>query len=79
MIGDAEFEVLIKSTDAYGAPFLKKEIKVDRLIKPEEFTRFKTGGKENNFIAQAVVHVQGNLLSNCNNFIKKEFNQNFTI
>lgn len=79
LIGDAEFEVLIKSTDAYGAPFLKKEIKVDRLIKPEEFTRFKTGGKENNFIAQAVVHVQGNLLSNYNNFIKKEFNQNFTI
>ncbi|MXV16902.1 hypothetical protein [Hufsiella ginkgonis] len=52
-------------------------LKVDRLIRPEQFTRLMTGGKSNGSIVEAYIHVQGDKLFGGRNFKKIRFNQNY--
>ncbi len=52
--------------------------KIDRYIRPEEFTRLKTGAAANDFETEAIIHFQGTILKTEENHIRIPFNQNFT-
>lgn len=52
--------------------------KIDRFIRPEEFTRLKTGSANNKFETEAIIHFQGAILKTDENHIKVPFNQLFT-
>lgn len=79
LIGDNFFESTIKIRNVFGKAELKKETINIRIIKPEEFARLKTGGQQNQYKVRAYIHVQGSLLASKQNFIGKEFDQNFQI
>lgn len=49
--------------------------KLEKMMRPEEFTNLRTGGKQNGFMVDGVVHRQGNLFHNGLSFKKITFNQ----
>ena len=52
-------------------------LKIDRLVRPEAFTKLACGGTENGCRVEAYIHVQGTPLFNGRNFKKIRFNQNY--
>jgi hypothetical protein len=52
-------------------------LKVDRILRPDAFSRLKTGGTDNGCNVEAYIHVQGDSLFNGRNFKKIRFNQNY--
>lgn len=79
LIGDALFYDP-SSTITIAEKFSQTDainLKVDRLVRPEFFTRLKTGGISNNCIVEAYIHVQGDKLFNGWNYKKIRFNQNY--
>lgn len=52
---------------------------LEYIIRPEEFVSLKTGGPENNYRVEGIMHVQGKQLSKNTNFKRVRFNQNFSL
>jgi hypothetical protein len=52
-------------------------LKVDRIVRPEFFTRLASGGSASDYKCEAYIHVQGAPLFNGRNFKKIKFNQNY--
>lgn len=52
-------------------------LKLDRLVRPEEFMRLQTGGTINQGRVEGYMHVQGTQIHNGRNHKKMKFNQNF--
>lgn len=51
--------------------------KTEKLVKPEDFARLRTGGKQNSYKAEAYIHVQGDPLFDGENFNKVKFSQQY--
>lgn len=51
-------------------------LKLDRIIKPEQFAFLKTGGEKNDHVVEGYMHLQGDLLED-RSHIKVYFKQNF--
>lgn len=54
-----------------------RSLLVDKLMRPEEFVRLRTGGPNNQYRVEAVLHKQGDMVLNGQNHIKMSFNQNY--
>lgn len=52
-----------------------KSLKIDRIVRPERFARLKTGSTQNNNIVEAIMHVQGHLMADHNNYLQIQFQQ----
>ena len=79
LIGDGVFEETSETATAAGqfSASQTKSIKFERIIRPEEFTRLKTGSPQNNFKVEGYMHVQGMSQKNGLSFAKATFNQNY--
>lgn len=77
LIGDDFYEEMSKTSTAAGqfSASRTRSLKLDRLVRPEEFMSLKTGGPANDFRVEGYLHCQGNALSR--NHIKMAFNQNY--
>lgn len=75
--GDVCFEETSSTTTAAGqfSASRTKSIKFDRLIRPEQFNRLRTGGEQNAFVVEGYIHLQGNVSSKENSDSKIKFNQ----
>ncbi|MBS0645190.1 MAG: TraM recognition domain-containing protein [Verrucomicrobia bacterium] len=80
LIGDGLFEDTSETATAAGqfSASQTKSIKIQRIVRPEDFVRLRTGGSQNNFRVDGYLHVQGSTLKNGFNHLKIQFNQNFT-
>jgi type IV secretory pathway TraG/TraD family ATPase VirD4 len=82
LIGDAFFEDASSSVTV-SKDFSQtkgKSLKLERLIRPEDFVRLKTGGHLNGYRVEGYLHKQGDPISHLGqNFTKITFNQNFSI
>lgn len=79
LIGDAFFEDQSDSV-TYSKNFSQSKstgLKLDRLVRPEEFARLKTGGPANNNRVEGYLHKQGDALLNNMNHTKMLFNQSY--
>ncbi|UAY53183.1 type IV secretory system conjugative DNA transfer family protein [Ferruginibacter albus] len=78
LIGEA-FYLDTSKTASFSGKFSgsnTKSLKIDKAIRPEQFTRLKNGSPGNNFIVEGYMHLQSaNLLEG--NYLKVAFNQNF--
>ena len=54
-----------------------RSLSIDKLLRPEDFVRLKTGGPLNNFRVEGVIHKQGDVLLNGQNHVKMVFNQHY--
>ena len=78
LFGDAFFEDESEST-TYSQNFGKtksKSLKLERMVRPEEFVKLRTGGPLNNFQVEGYLHRQGDALLKGLNQTKMVFNQN---
>ncbi len=80
LIGEGFFEEMSRQTSVSGqfSASKTKSLKIDKIIRPEEFPRLKTGGMKNKGRVAAYLHFQGNVLSTDESFIKATFDQNYT-
>lgn len=79
LIGDAFFEDQSDSV-TYSKNFSQSKstgLKLDRLVRPEEFARLKTGGPANNNQVEGYLHKQGDALLKKMNHTKMLFNQSY--
>jgi len=79
LIGDAFFEEQSDSV-TYSRQFSKSKstsLKIDRIVRPEEFARLRTGGPNNKFWVEGYLHRQGDVVARDQNYIKMLFNQNY--
>lgn len=79
LIGDGVYADVSRTTTAFERnPTSRTEsVRIDRLVRPEEFARLKTGSPSNDFEAEAYMHVQGNTFRDSGNYRKVPFNQNY--
>ena len=78
LFGDAFFEDESHSTTIsqnFGQT-KSKSLKLERMVRPEEFVRLRTGGPLNNFQVEGYFHRQGDPLLKGLNHTKMQFNQN---
>lgn len=54
-----------------------RSLLVDKVMRPEEFVRLKTGGPINNFRVEGLLHKQGDMVINGQNHTKMVFNQHY--
>ena len=75
--GDVCFEETSSTSTAAGqfSASRTKSIKFDRMIRPEQFNRLRTGGEQNAFMVEGYIHLQGNVSQNGNSDSKIKFNQ----
>ena len=80
LIGDAYFEDQTESTTVSEnfATTRGRSLKLERVVRPEEFVRLKTGGPLNSYRVAGYLHRQGNSILNGQNHVKMTFNQNYT-
>lgn len=81
LIGEAFFEDASSSVTV-SKDFSQtkgKSLKLERLVRPEDFVRLKTGGPINNFQVEGFLHKQGDPIHKGLNHTKITFNQNFSI
>ncbi|MGA0556820.1 type IV secretory system conjugative DNA transfer family protein [Larkinella sp. VNQ87] len=52
-----------------------QSLKLERVVRPEQFQSLKTGGPKNNYRVEAYLHRQGDALFNGVNYLKTNFNQ----
>ena len=79
LIGDAYFEDQTEST-TYSENFAQtrgRSLKLERVVRPEEFVRLKTGGPLNDYRVSGYLHRQGDSVMDGQNHLKMNFNQNF--
>ncbi|RDB07843.1 type IV secretory system conjugative DNA transfer family protein [Runella aurantiaca] len=79
LIGDAFFEDKSHSVTVAQnfAQTRSKSLKLERVVRPEELVRLKTGGPMNNFRVEGYLHRQGDALLKGLNHTKMMFNQNY--
>ena len=81
LIGDAYFE------DVSGSVTVAKDfsrthsqsLKLERVVRPEEFVRLKTGGPPNSYRVEGYLHRQGEPVLNGLNHKKMAFNQHYLL
>lgn len=81
LIGDAFFEDASSSVTV-SKDFSQtrgKSLKLERLVRPEEFVRLKTGGQLNHFRVEGFLHRQGDAIHKGQNHLKITFLQNFSL
>ena len=81
LIGDG-FIIDESESTHYGKDFSKgttKSYKLERLVRPEEFIRLKTGGDNNGNIVEGIIHRQGDTIDMGLNHKKIFFKQNYKI
>lgn len=78
LIGDTMFEDTSKTATMSGnfSSSNTKTVKIDREIRPEQFSKLKTGGTVNELIVGAYMHIQGQNI-NGDSYIKIHFKQDF--
>jgi TraM recognition site of TraD and TraG/Type IV secretory system Conjugative DNA transfer len=79
LLGDTYKEISTESVTMSGDNFSKtnnKSIELEKVLRPEEFSSFATGGEPNNFKVQAIMYRQGNTMANGLNYLKVSFDQN---
>jgi len=54
-----------------------RNLKIDKALRAEQFSRLKTGTAKNNFIVEAYMHLQGYSDAANFNYIKLDFDQNY--
>lgn len=79
LIGDAYFEDRSESvTVAQNFSQTRgKSLKLERLVRPEEFAKLRTGGPLNNFLVEGYLYLQGESLFNGRNHVKMTFSQTY--
>lgn len=81
LIGDAFFEDASSSVTV-SKDFSQtkgKSLKLERLVRPEDFVRLRTGSPLNNFQVEGFLHKQGDPIHKGLNHTRITFNQNFSI
>ncbi|RRA98643.1 type IV secretory system conjugative DNA transfer family protein [Larkinella rosea] len=79
LIGDIYFEEESQSTTV-AENFSKtksQSLKLERLVRPEEFVQLKTGGPLNNFLVEGYLHRQGDRVLKGFNHVKMTFSQQY--
>ncbi|MCF2491121.1 type IV secretory system conjugative DNA transfer family protein [Dyadobacter sp. CY347] len=79
LIGDAFFEDHGDSV-TYAKNFSHSHstsFKLERVVRPEEFVRLRTGGPNNKFFVEGYLHRQGDVIFKGQNHIKMLFQQNY--
>lgn len=79
LIGDGLFEEKSETSTAAGqfSSSHTKSLKIERVVRPEEFARLKTGGTFNRLHVEGYLHVQGCTLVTGLNHLKIQFDQNY--
>ncbi|MFD2520386.1 type IV secretory system conjugative DNA transfer family protein [Emticicia soli] len=79
LIGDAYFEDETSShTVAKEFSHTRgKSLKLERMVRPEDFVRLKTGGNANEGRVEGYLHRQGDSVYKGQNFVKMTFKQNY--
>ncbi len=79
LIGDAYFEDQSESvTVAQNFSQTRgTSLKLERLVRPEQFGSLRTGGPLNDFKVDGYLHLQGDRLPSGRNHLKMTFNQNY--
>lgn len=79
LIGDVYFEEESQSTTVAQnfSQTRSQSLKLERLVRPEEFVRLKTGGPLNNFLVEGYLHRQGDRVLKGFNHVKMTFNQQY--
>ena len=54
-----------------------KSVKLERIVRPEEFVSLKTGSPNNSYVVEGYMHFQGDTLDNGSSHIKATFNQKY--
>jgi hypothetical protein len=54
-------------------------IELEKMVRPEQIVRLKTGGPTNDFITEAYVHRPGDPFATGSNYLKMKFRQNYSI
>ncbi|WP_375445947.1 type IV secretory system conjugative DNA transfer family protein [uncultured Fibrella sp.] len=77
LIGDAFFEDVSESTTVAQnfSQTRGRSLKLERLVRPEEFSRLLTGGPKNGLRVEAYIHRQGDVFPNGYNHMKLTFKQ----
>lgn len=80
LIGETFVEIETKGTNVSKDMSQNRsvQIKLEKAIRPEEFVRLRTGGPDNKFFVQGVLHRQGDSIIGGKNYIKLQFFQNYT-
>ncbi len=79
LIGDGFFINVTKGSTVSGqfSSTRNKSLKIDRIVRPEDFASLKTGGQLNGFQVEGYLHLQGAPLGNGQNHSKVYFDQNY--
>lgn len=79
LIGDGLFVERSETATAAGkfSASETKAVKVERIVRAEEFVRLKTGGPPNDSRVEGYMHLQGAVLANGQSHIKIKFNQKY--
>lgn len=80
LIGDGPYRDTSQTKSFFGMFNSSKteSLKIDKLVRPEEFAGLRTGGPLNHFKVQAYIHIQGNTLKETSNYLPLVFDQNYT-
>lgn len=54
-------------------------IELEKIVRPEQIVRLKTGGPTNDFITEAYIHRPGDPFATGSNYLKMKFRQNYSI
>lgn len=79
LIGDGAFIDTQKGTTMSGSfsSSRNQSMKIDRLVRPEEFNKLKTGGNLNDNKVEGYIHVQGNTIKDDANYARIVLDQNY--
>lgn len=79
LIGDAYFEETSETATAAGqfSASQTKTVKVERVVRPEQFAMLRTGGPQNECRVESYMHVQGMSQRSGSSHIKTQFDQNY--
>lgn len=77
LIGDGYFEDTSKTATAAGqfSSSRTRSLKIDRIVRPEDFASLKTGGTANDLKVEGYIHIQGHPLGH----VKAVFRQDYTV
>jgi len=79
LIGDMMYQETSESVNMAGEKpgmGIGRHLKIDKIVRPEEFLGLKTGGRRNGWLTTAYLHFQANVLKD-ENHIVRQFNQNY--
>jgi len=81
LIGEGAFEETSRTATASGqfSTSRTRSLKIDKLVRPEDFAHLKTGGPLNDFKVEGYLHLQSNPVNDGTNHLKIVFNQNYKL